>query len=108
MAFRQAVELRRLEILNRRLHRQVEAMTRTIVATHESVVDIADVFDAVLSSRPYKKAIDFASAVEIIRAGAGSHFDPILVKAFLSCEDCLRSISASDEDAVVGEVDDEA
>lgn len=62
------------------------------------IVAIADVFDALLSNRPYKKAIDFDSAVEIIRAGKGSHFDPSLVDAFLASGDALRAIASGAED----------
>jgi len=62
------------------------------------IVAIADVFDALLSDRPYKKAIDFDSAAEIIRAGSGSHFDPGLVAAFLAGEASMRAIAAGDED----------
>jgi putative two-component system response regulator len=43
---------------------------------------IADVYDALTSERPYKKAFSHEDAAEIIREGAGSHFDPALVDIF--------------------------
>jgi len=43
---------------------------------------IVDVYDALVSERPYKKAFPHEKACEIIEAGAGSHFDPILVDVF--------------------------
>jgi len=43
---------------------------------------IADVYDALVSERPYKKALPHEKACEIIEAGAGSHFDPLLVDVF--------------------------
>jgi putative two-component system response regulator len=45
---------------------------------------VSDVFDALISERPYKKAWTVERAVEEIKAGAGAHFDPALVHAFES------------------------
>jgi putative two-component system response regulator len=47
------------------------------------IVAIADVFDALTSVRPYKKAWDFDVAVQYVRDGAGSQFDPDLVDCFV-------------------------
>jgi putative two-component system response regulator len=44
---------------------------------------IADVYDALISSRIYKDGLPHAHAVSQIVAGSGSHFDPALVEAFL-------------------------
>jgi putative two-component system response regulator len=43
---------------------------------------IADVYDALLSRRPYKKAYTRETAKEIILSCSGTHFDPILTKLF--------------------------
>ncbi|MDR1870674.1 MAG: response regulator [Deltaproteobacteria bacterium] len=43
---------------------------------------IADVYDALISERPYKSALSHEMAERIIIAGAGAHFDPRLVAAF--------------------------
>jgi putative two-component system response regulator len=43
---------------------------------------IVDVYDALVSVRPYKKAIDPAKASDIIKEGRGKHFDPQLVDVF--------------------------
>jgi len=43
---------------------------------------IADVYDALVSARPYKEAFSPAKAAEIIRSSRGTHFDPELVDAF--------------------------
>jgi putative two-component system response regulator len=48
------------------------------------VVAVADVFDALTSERPYKQAWEMARAVEYLRLGRGSHFDPDCVDAFLT------------------------
>jgi putative two-component system response regulator len=43
---------------------------------------IADVYDALTSERPYKRAFPHEYAAEIIVSGRGSSFDPVLVDAF--------------------------
>ncbi|MDD2851794.1 MAG: response regulator [Desulfuromonadaceae bacterium] len=47
------------------------------------IAAIVDVFDALTSVRPYKKAWPVAEAVEDIRQHSGTHFDPELVEHFL-------------------------
>ena len=44
---------------------------------------VADVFDALTSDRPYRKAWTKESAIEYIKGEAGKHFDPRVVDAFL-------------------------
>lgn len=44
---------------------------------------IADVFDALTSERPYKKAWSVSDAVALIQEQAGKHFDPQLVPVFM-------------------------
>ena len=44
---------------------------------------ICDVFDALLSERPYKRPWPLPDVLEELRAQAGRHFDPKLVEAFL-------------------------
>ncbi|MCL2765698.1 MAG: response regulator [Treponema sp.] len=50
------------------------------------IMAIADVYDALVSERPYKKAFSHEEAVVIIKDGGGKHFDPELVNIFLLCE----------------------
>jgi HD-GYP domain-containing protein (c-di-GMP phosphodiesterase class II) len=47
------------------------------------IVAIADVYDALTSARPYKKAFSHEKAVEIICDDSGIHFDPYLVQVFV-------------------------
>lgn len=49
------------------------------------IVAVADVFDALTSSRPYKKGWPLEDAVAFIRDNSGSFFDPVVVEQFLSC-----------------------
>ncbi len=48
------------------------------------IAALADVFDALTSVRPYKKAWPVAEAVEYITENSGKHFDPVLVQAFVA------------------------
>ena len=48
------------------------------------IVAIADVFDALTTARPYKKAWPVEEAVERLRLDAGTHFDPSLLPVFLA------------------------
>jgi putative two-component system response regulator len=47
------------------------------------ICTICDVFDALVSERPYKRPWTVEEAVQEIRAGAGTAFDPRLVDVFL-------------------------
>jgi putative nucleotidyltransferase with HDIG domain len=46
------------------------------------VLGIADCFDALTTSRTYREKIAPVQALEVLRAGAGTHFDPEYVRAF--------------------------
>ncbi|MCL2002886.1 MAG: response regulator [Oscillospiraceae bacterium] len=50
------------------------------------IMAIVDVYDALVSVRPYKSAFSHKEAIEIIKQSSGTHFDPELVEIFLSCE----------------------
>ena len=49
------------------------------------LVAIADVFDALTSVRPYKRAWSVEDAAQWIRSQSGGHFDPQVTTAFLDC-----------------------
>jgi putative two-component system response regulator len=51
---------------------------------------IADVYDALVSERPYKQALSHEEAVRIIIEGSGSHFDPLLVGVFEQISDKFK------------------
>ncbi|MBQ4497559.1 MAG: response regulator [Spirochaetaceae bacterium] len=51
------------------------------------IMAIADVYDALVSARPYKKAFTHEEASRIIIEGSGTHFDPTLVEVFKSVAD---------------------
>lgn len=65
------------------------------------IVAVADVFDALTSERPYKKAWDIDKAQQLLREGAGTHFDPACVEAFLSEWDAVIEIKNRFTDEVI-------
>jgi response regulator RpfG family c-di-GMP phosphodiesterase len=62
------------------------------IALEGRIAAVADVFDAMTSSRPYRDAESADDAVEAIRAGSGSQFDPLVVSAFLTSVDEIVAI----------------
>jgi len=56
------------------------------------IVAVADVFDALTSERPYKKAWSIEKATELLREGMGTHFDPSCVVAFFTDFDDVLTI----------------
>lgn len=56
------------------------------------VMAVADVFDALVSRRSYKESFPFEKAMDIIREGSGSHFDPNIAGAFLNASDEVRRV----------------
>ena len=46
------------------------------------IMAVADVFDALVAERVYKKPFTYEKAMQIITEGAGKHFDPTVVEAF--------------------------
>ena len=56
------------------------------------IMAVADVFDALVSRRSYKEGFPFEQAMDIIREGSGTHFDPQVAQAFLEAEDEVRRV----------------
>lgn len=54
---------------------------------------VADVFDALVSRRSYKEPFTIEKALDIIREESGTHFDPLVVKAFLDAEEEVRRVA---------------
>ena len=62
---------------------------------------VADVYDALICRRVYKAAMPHSLAVSIIVRGAGQHFDPAIVDAFVALKDEFVAIAEryADSDA---------
>jgi len=58
------------------------------------IVAIADVFDALTMKRPYKDPWPIDKALEEMERGAGSHFDPDLIRSFIGIIDKILAIKA--------------
>jgi len=56
------------------------------------IVAVADVFDALTTTRPYKQPWSTAKAAEYLRSVSGSHVDPHCVEAFFASFDDIRSV----------------
>ena len=54
---------------------------------------LSDVYDALVSKRPYKEPFTHDRASSIILEGRGGHFDPMVVDAFLQCKQSFIDIS---------------
>ncbi len=65
------------------------------------IMAIADVYDTLISGRPYKEGISHKEAVEIILAGRGSKFDPQLIDAFGEIHATFHAIALRFADASV-------
>ena len=57
------------------------------------IMAIADVYDALTSTRPYKVPVEHEEAVAIMKADSGTHFDPELIEVFLNVHERFREIS---------------
>ncbi len=59
---------------------------------------ISDVYDALISKRVYKEPFSFEKTLQMIQEGRGTHFDPILVDAFVEISDEFHKISQAYRD----------
>ena len=57
------------------------------------IIAVADVYDALMSDRPYRKGVSPAEAREHIIANASKYFDPVVVDAFVSIVPQLESLT---------------
>jgi len=51
------------------------------------IFSVVDVYDALVSDRPYRKALPVDEVKEMIKRDAGSHFDPRVVEIFIAMDD---------------------
>jgi HD-GYP domain-containing protein (c-di-GMP phosphodiesterase class II) len=67
------------------------------------IMAIADVYDALITDRPYRKGLSHEKAVEIILAGRASQFDPKLIDAFEEVHATFHAIAEQFADTSVNE-----
>ncbi len=66
------------------------------------IMAVADVFDALVSKRSYKEGMPFEKAMDIIKKDSGTHFDPLVAKAFIDASDEVREVMESHMDKYEG------
>ena len=59
------------------------------------IMAIADVYDALISKRPYKKGLTHQQAVDIMMKDSGKRFDPRMMAVFLEISDKFYAVAAS-------------
>jgi putative nucleotidyltransferase with HDIG domain len=57
-------------------------LSRDSIALSGRIVAVCDVYDALVSARPYKQPWTFVDAAHYIESGSGTQFDPMVVAAF--------------------------
>lgn len=62
------------------------------------IMAVADVYDALISNRPYKQGFSHEQAVEIILKDSGTHFDPTLLELCRDSLDKFREIAQQHQD----------
>jgi len=62
----------------------------TDIPLHGRIMAIVDVYDALLSRRPYKEPLTEEEAINIITENAGKQFDPKIVQVFLEIKDKFK------------------
>ncbi|MEX1200819.1 MAG: HD domain-containing phosphohydrolase [Methylophaga sp.] len=69
-------------------------LTGTEIPLIARLVSVADIYDALVSERPYKKSWSETEALSYIEAQAGAQLDPKCVQAFFDRYDAIREIQA--------------
>ena len=62
------------------------------------IIAIADAFDSIISNRVYRDSVHYDEALEKIKQGAGTQFDPVIVKAFEECFDSIVTVLKENND----------
>jgi putative two-component system response regulator len=75
-----------------------QGLAGTNIHIYGRIVMIADVFDALTSERPYKEEFPLEKAMEIMRKGKGSFFDPALLDLFTENLDAFIRIKEAYRD----------
>lgn len=70
-----------------------EGLRGDAIPVSARLMAVADVYDALISNRVYKKGMPPAQAAKIVREGRGSHFDPDVVDAFIALQDQFEAIA---------------
>jgi len=67
-------------------------LEKTDIPIHGRIMAVIDVYDALISERPYKTPFSSDEALKIIMDGAGEQFDPLIVDVFLEIKEQIISL----------------
>ena len=70
-----------------------DGLKGTEIPLQARMMAIADVYDALISQRPYKKAFSHDEAIKVIAEGRGTQFDPVLTDLFISLAGDILAVS---------------
>ncbi len=76
------------------------------IAPSARIVAIADAFDAMVTDRPYKRALPIEQCENLLRRNAGTMFDPALVEIFVTRH--LGSLFREDWESAAADMDEQA
>jgi len=76
-----------------------EGLCGEVIPLSARIMAVADVFDALTSKRIYKPPMPLEKALGIIQDGAGKHFDPLCVEAFMDSLDEVKRVLKKYQDA---------
>ena len=63
------------------------------------ITAVADVFDSLVSKKPFKPALPIDQCLRILMHGRGTHFEPTIIDAFIACRDEIVGIHQEFTDA---------
>lgn len=69
------------------------ALAGTDIPVSARIIALADVYDALITSKVYKDGVPHDKAVQIIFSERGTHFDPDMVDAFIEIQDSFAEIA---------------
>ncbi|MCR5202455.1 MAG: HD domain-containing protein [Lachnospiraceae bacterium] len=67
-----------------------EGLVGEMIPLEARIMAVADVYDALVSKRCYKEAMDFERAADIMTEGMGTQFDPNMLSVFIGCRQKLE------------------
>jgi HD domain len=77
-----------------------DALRGEQIPLESRIVFAADAFNAMTTNRPYRNAMSTAEALEELRAGAGTQFDPVVVEALCAIIEAGTPVAAGAADEV--------
>jgi len=77
-----------------------DKLSGTNIPLPARIMALADVYDALISNRVYKKAFPILNVEEIIISERGKHFDPVIVDAFIELRNEFEKIARKLSDPI--------